>query len=385
MSRYISEQVKRKLYAESLGRCMNPACQKELFTSNGDIIEMAHIDSYSKTNDNSFENLVLLCPNCHTDFDKNHAFTKEEIASWKKIRQEELERMFSKKFTNFEELEKNVVPLLLENKTIFEKYYLGNHKELWDKLEGKILVNNRKLKMMFSSNLDLIQHHPDKNYSNARYIEDFLIHVDEFEATRPLEEKMRVVLFPEEINSMFGIAPIVDRFLPSVESLELLIKKLKKNGKFKKVVLGLDHPYIEIQNEKTEKVFLDDTPKVRQLYYEYECFHGAKVRLESLNYALRYIRFKKIDFYFLDETNLKEIRIENKKMIFVYEYCLSEEDLMRMLPEKNSVIVNLHNWNGVGCISTKAHELAQKMHIQLLTMSDFYEYIKRIEEYLQQY
>ena len=30
-SRYIEENVKRRLYAESMGRCMNPNCQKELF------------------------------------------------------------------------------------------------------------------------------------------------------------------------------------------------------------------------------------------------------------------------------------------------------------------------------------------------------------------
>ena len=88
-SRYICETVKRKLYAESMGRCMNPNCQRELFSINGDIIERAHIDSYHSTKDNSFENLVLLCPNCHTEFDKNHAFKPEEILTWKKIRQEE--------------------------------------------------------------------------------------------------------------------------------------------------------------------------------------------------------------------------------------------------------------------------------------------------------
>ena len=39
-SRYIAEDVRKRLYAESLGRCMNPACQKKLFSGNGDIIEM---------------------------------------------------------------------------------------------------------------------------------------------------------------------------------------------------------------------------------------------------------------------------------------------------------------------------------------------------------
>ena len=66
MSRYIPENVERRLYAESMGRCMNPDCRKELFCLQGDIIERAHIDPYCQTADNSFENLVVLCPNCHS-------------------------------------------------------------------------------------------------------------------------------------------------------------------------------------------------------------------------------------------------------------------------------------------------------------------------------
>ena len=31
MGREISEHVQRKLYAESMGRCMNPDCQEVLF------------------------------------------------------------------------------------------------------------------------------------------------------------------------------------------------------------------------------------------------------------------------------------------------------------------------------------------------------------------
>lgn len=61
--------TKRRLYAESLGKCMNPNCQTSLFRNNGDIVEQAHIISYADTEDNSFENLIILCPNCHTDFD----------------------------------------------------------------------------------------------------------------------------------------------------------------------------------------------------------------------------------------------------------------------------------------------------------------------------
>lgn len=378
-NRYIEEDVKRRLYAESMGRCMNPDCRCELFRKNGDIIEKAHIDPYCETADNSFENLVVLCPNCHTDFDQNHAFTPEEVLSWKKIRSDELERFFSKKYATFEELKKEVVPILLENKSIYD-YYLKGNRQLWDIFEGKILANNRKLKLLLSANLNLIQRNPDKNYSNLAYIQTFLAHVNEFEATRFSEEKNREILFPAEINSMFGIAPVEDSFLPSTESLELLIKKLKSKGKFETVALGISHPFIRINEEgKSIQVFLDDTPLIRQLYHNYNCFRGAKVRLKSLNYALSYINSRKLQYNFLDDCNLREIVIHDKKIIFVYEYCLNQSDLMQLAPEENSIIVNLHNWNDICCISKQAYELANSMNVRLLTMNGFYKYINEIK------
>ena len=378
--RYIEENVKRRLYAESMGRCMNPSCERELFRTNGDIIEKAHIDPYCETADNSFENLVLLCPSCHTDFDKNHAFTPEEVLGWKKSRREELERIFRKKCATFEDLKKEVVPLLLENKTIYENYYLTDNRQLWDKFEATILANNRKLKMLFSANLDLIQHHREKSYSNLAYIQMFMAHVDEFEVTRFDEEKSRKILFPAEINSMFGITPVEASLLPSTESLELLIEKLKSQGKFKAIFMGIAHPYIQmIEDGKSIQVFLDDTPRLRQLYHDYSCFKGAKVRLESLNYALKYIQSRKVRYNFLSDSNLREISIKSIKLIFVYEYCLSQSNLKDISPEENSIIVNLHNWNGASCISKQAYELAGRMNVRLLTMDAFYEFINEIK------
>lgn len=172
-----------------MGRCMNPACQQNLFSENGDIIEKAHIDPYCKTADNTFENLVLLCPNCHTNFDKTHAFTPKEVLGWKRTRREEVERIFSKKFSNFEELKNAVFPLLEENKAIYENYYLQENKSLWDKFEFKVLQNNRKLKLLFSANLGLFQRNKTEAYSNLEYIRQFMAHVEEFEMTRTDAEK----------------------------------------------------------------------------------------------------------------------------------------------------------------------------------------------------
>lgn len=376
----ISENVKRKLYAESMGRCMNPDCQNELFQNKGDIIERAHIIPYCETADNSFENLIILCPTCHKKFDKNSSFSPEEVKNWKQIRKEEFDRIFSKKYTTFDELKREVVPLLLENKTIYENYYLKDKKELWDKFEAKILANNRKLKRLFEQNLDLIQRHPNKSYSNLEYIYSFMLHVDEFEITRFDKEKSRQVLFPIEINSMFGIIPVKDFMLPSIESLEDLITKLNEQGKFETIVIGNDDPYIQLlEDGKSKKVFLNDTPRLRQLYFEYDCFGHAKVRLKSLNFALKYMNSKKVSFKFLNYNNLREVTVYGTKIIFVYEYCLSQVELLQLSPEENCVIVNLHNWNGECCISGAAYELSRKLNVTLLTMNNFYAYINGIK------
>lgn len=377
----ISINVERKLCAESMGRCMNPDCQAELFRKNGDVIEKAHIVPYCKTADNVYENLVILCPTCHTDFDKNDAFSSEHVKQWKTIRKEEVERLFGRKYATFEELQRQVFPILSENKAIYENYYLNDQKELWDKFERKILINNKRLKTLLESNLGLIQRHSVKDYSNLEIVQRLFAHIDEFEETRGDDEKIRQVLFPEEINSIFGISPIADDLLPMTEALEILVEKLDAEDKFISAVLDIQKPYIQIhENGRCVKVFLDDTPRLRQFYYNYGCFKGAVVRFQSLNFALKYIRSRKIKYEFVQKYNFREIYINGTKMIFVYKYCLSEADLKRVLPEEKSVIVNLHNWNGSSCISSNAYEFANKINVKLLTIEGFYEYINELKQ-----
>lgn len=370
----IEANVERMLYSEAMGRCMNPACQEELFINDGDIMEKAHIEAYCSTQDNSFENLVILCPNCHTKFDKLHSFKEEEIREWKRIRKEEVQHFFCKKFSTFEELEAEVAPILLQNKSYFENYFLNENKTLWDKVEGKILVNNRKLKNLFESNLNLFQTNSENSYSNLWYIQQFITHADEFEATRVDEEKCRQVLFPTEINSIFGIAPVVNSLLPWTESFEALITCFKKKGIFKSIVLGVPDPYISFKDE-TPTLFLKDIPRLRQLIHDYKCFRSNKMRFESLNFVFTCLRGKKLKWKYPNSSNLREIIVNGIKFIFVYEYCLSDVALMSMSPEENSIIVNLHGWNGKSCISQKAYERAKKMKVNLMTTNEFRDYI----------
>ena len=62
--------TKRRLWAESMGHCMNPDCQVELVTDGVSIGQMAHIKEHADSGAVSFDNLLLLCANCHTGIDE---------------------------------------------------------------------------------------------------------------------------------------------------------------------------------------------------------------------------------------------------------------------------------------------------------------------------
>lgn len=126
----IAENVKRRLWAESMGRCMNPDCRAELFIKNSDIMEKAHIGAYYETEDNSYENLIVLCPNCHKKFDKTVFIDENIVKQWKEIRRNELEKFFSVELSSFDQLKEKVVPFLSENYSIYKSYYLSGNKSL---------------------------------------------------------------------------------------------------------------------------------------------------------------------------------------------------------------------------------------------------------------
>ena len=70
MNRAIPQNTQRRLWADSLGVCGNPDCQSELLKNGSSIGNIAHIEPYAKGGNNKFDNLILLCPNCHTLVDK---------------------------------------------------------------------------------------------------------------------------------------------------------------------------------------------------------------------------------------------------------------------------------------------------------------------------
>ncbi|EKB56313.1 hypothetical protein [Facklamia hominis] len=292
-----------------------------------------------------------------------------------RIRRKELKSFYSVKYNSFNELKESVVPILNKNNNIYNNYYLTDNKKMWDKFESELLENNEKLKLIFEKNLNLFQDHKVKEYSNLAVIQNFITHIDEFKNTRLDIEKNRSVLFPQEIYSIFGIKPIKGSILPNTESLEELLKIMRKENSLEDVLLGVDDPYI--LKKDGEKILLNDMPQIRQIYHDNNCFRKVGVRLDSLNFALKYLRSRGINFEYKNPNKLRKIIVNNINFEFVYEYCLSKVFLSNMSINQNDVIVNLHNWNGENCISKEARELASIFDVTLLTMEEFYVYVKK--------
>ena len=60
----IPAQLKRAVLVEAGHRCAIPGCGSTT-------TEIAHIKPWTDVKEHTFENLIALCPNCHTRFDRN--------------------------------------------------------------------------------------------------------------------------------------------------------------------------------------------------------------------------------------------------------------------------------------------------------------------------
>ena len=368
--------IERRLYCESMGKCMNPKCKKELFYDEGDTSEKAHIDSYSDTEDNSFENLIILCTECHTRFDKLHHFSKEEVKTWKTIRKEERDSFFQIKYTSFPELKEKVRPLILDNKNIFESYYIGDNKELWNIFENKIVLNNNIIENILNNNMHLLQYSRNEENSNQEIVRKYIQHIDEFELTRNDKSKNRSILFPTQVNSIFDIEPcLMDKSSVYVESIEKLITVLVSKKIFKEIFLGINNPYILLTNNK--KIYLNDNPHINQIIFDENCFVQSEFKLEQLNFILKYLTNNRIAYTFPQKNQLSIITAKNYNIKFVFKYCLSEADIYQLAPPAGSVIVNLHRWNEPSSISQKAYQVANAMDVSLYSLQDFYGFIRK--------
>lgn len=69
--------VKRAVLVEAGHRCAIPTCRATT-------TEIAHINPWSESQDNSVENLIALCPNCHTRFDQKKEIDRLSVIAYKR-------------------------------------------------------------------------------------------------------------------------------------------------------------------------------------------------------------------------------------------------------------------------------------------------------------
>ena len=195
--------TQRRLFAASAGYCQNPGCANELFVDVSGksihIAEMAHVfaandggprarSELSDQERGAFENLVMLCANCHTVVDKApEAFPDNMMLRWKREHANKLQGLFSaEKFGDRASARHAVEPILAENHAIFEQY--GPHidtaynpesgaAEQWKrKMLTRILPNNRRVLAILDANRHLLAG------SEKATLEQFRQHIDDLEA-----------------------------------------------------------------------------------------------------------------------------------------------------------------------------------------------------------
>jgi hypothetical protein len=74
----IPAEIKRRILIEAGYRCAVPTCRFP-------ITENAHIISWADSKEHSYENLIALCPNCHTMYDSGKIERAAIIAYKKKL------------------------------------------------------------------------------------------------------------------------------------------------------------------------------------------------------------------------------------------------------------------------------------------------------------
>ena len=141
----ISDRTKRLLWSRSGGYCQNPACNREVFAffESGDVStlgELAHIigqsehgprgkDSLGREERDEYENIILLCPTCHTLVDKNpEQYPADTLHMWKRHHEEKIRQVFVVPICSTRDSLATVVhKLLRRNEAIFRHY--GPHSQ----------------------------------------------------------------------------------------------------------------------------------------------------------------------------------------------------------------------------------------------------------------
>jgi hypothetical protein len=159
----------------------------------------------------AFDNLILLCPVCHTLIDKaEQDFPDKILATWKRNHQNRLAKIFGAVHLNSRaEVSTAIVGSMRENQVIFEEYspdldYRQDPESemasAWRrKMRERIIPNNRRVLAILEANTDhMIE-------GETRILELFRQHIHDLE-TRHITDVVPGPQrrFPKEINDIMG-------------------------------------------------------------------------------------------------------------------------------------------------------------------------------------
>jgi len=223
----ILTETKLRLFSEAAGHCQRPICLQPLFPAEmgGDkhIAEMAHVIPYGKTGPrheerpegeydaNAFENLILLCPTCHTIIDKDfEAYPRNTLLDWKANHLVTLaNKQGIREYESRSDVRKVLIAAMEENKAIWKRFAPtdGSSFELdpesetaktWtQRMRSVILPNHFRIQAIIKANL---------NHATERERETF---ADYQEHVRGLSERHicgvsgRAIRYPIEMDKIF--------------------------------------------------------------------------------------------------------------------------------------------------------------------------------------
>lgn len=134
----ISERDLKVLWGSAAGRCSRPGCDEECirFLDHSDptiIGEMAHIIAKKPQGprgvetggEDTYENLILLCPTHHTEIDKasDGVYSADILYQWKKSHEDQVRNSFQgSQYESLQHPANVVMRYLIENKTASQQY-----------------------------------------------------------------------------------------------------------------------------------------------------------------------------------------------------------------------------------------------------------------------
>jgi hypothetical protein len=206
---------------------MNPSCNAALFYffDSGQVTsveQLAHFiggrtrgprgdDPLPLSQRDEYENIILLCPNCHQIVDKaKEQFPAPVLREWKLRHEDRVIAIFSVPiFSKREVLATEIHTLLRRNKALFDAY--GPHSTTganpidprattWERyVRSDIVPNNRRVLECLLKNSNLLTE------SEMRVVEDFRLHSEALEYNHLSGDKTAdAPLFPLKMNKILG-------------------------------------------------------------------------------------------------------------------------------------------------------------------------------------